>query len=545
MKFKTSTFVSVFLFLLLGCSGDSNKPSMIESANQQGMLHINVRGEPQDLDPHIVTGVPENRVISALFTGLVIKNGKTLAPEPALAESWSISEDQKHYTFNIREDAYWSNGDPVVASDFVYSWRRLLTPALAAEYANSLFALKNGEAYFSGEIVDFSQVGVKAIDDKTLQVELHSPTPYFVQLLDHYSTYAVHPATIETYDAFSKRGTQWTRPGNIVTNGPFELVSWQTNKSLVVKKNERYWGKERIYLNGITFYSVEKETTEERMFRAEQLHITADIPNEKVPVYLRERPEVTQVAPYLGTYYYELNVERQPLDNIKVRKALAYSIDRDQLSSTLLKGGQIASRHFIPPNLNGYNNIQSPVVFDIELAKKLLAEAGYPNGKGFPSLRLLYNTSEQHRLLAAAVQQMWKQHLNIDIELMNQEWKVYIDSRNNGDFEVARAAWIGDYPDPNTFADMMLSNNGNNRARWNNSEYDKLIAQANATADVEQRMKLFQQSQMLLLEEVPIIPIYTYTSKTLIHPSVENWPSNIMDYFNHYRDIKLIPTQSL
>ena len=536
--FLTPLIILTTLFLT-ACGGDSNKPSIIELANQQGMLHINVRGEPQDLDPHTVTGVPENRILTALFVGLTMKNGTTLLAEPAIAEKWDISADQTRYTFTLRDDAFWSNGDPVIASDFVYSWKRLLSPALASEYANSLFPLKNGEAYFNGDIDDFTQVGVKAINDKTLAVELHSPTPYFVQLLDHYSTYPLHPATIEAYNAFNKRGTEWTRPGNIVTNGPFELVSWQLNKSLVVAKNQRYFGKDRIHIEGITFYTVEKETVEERMFRAQQLHITEDIPNEKIPGYLKEKPEVTRVEPYLGTYYYELNVESKPLDNIKVRKALAYSIDREQLTATILKGGQLSSSHFIPPNVAGYNNIESPVQYNPVLAKKLLAEAGFPDGKGFPTLRLLYNTQEQHRLLAAAVQQMWKQTLNVDIELTNQEWKVYIDSRNNGDFDVARAAWIGDYPDPNTFADMMLSNNGNNRARWKNVKYDQLVAQANRTVNRFDRMKLFQQSQAILLEEVPIIPIYTYTSKKLIHPSVVNWPSNIMNYFNHYRDVKL------
>ena len=546
--FKPGTFISIRLFLLstisiallYGC-GSEPKTTQVEKGDQQQILYLNSGAEPQDLDPHTVTGIPEVRYINALYEGLTVKNGKTLEAEPAAAESWTISADGRVYQFKIRDNAVWSNGDPVRAQDFVFSWMRQLSPQLGSEYANSLYSIKNAEAYNLQKIDDFGQVGVKALDDKTLQVTLHSPTPYFLQLLDHHSTYPVHPATIEKFDAMHRRGTQWTRVDNIVTNGAFLLKEWKTNKYILVERNPNYWGKDRILLNAIHFYPVDSLAVEERMFRAGQLHVTYEVLNEKIPVYQKNNPEVLHLAPYMGTYYYELNVTRPPLDNQLVRQALAMSIYREQLVPAVVKAGEKPSLNFVPPDVAGYANVPSPLGYNPQKAKELLAKAGYPNGEGFPKLTILYNSSETHRLMAAAVQSMWKQNLNIDVELTNQEWKVYINSRNDADYDIARAAWIGDYADPNTFADMMLTHNGNNRSRWSNADYDRLIAEANAIDDQQQRYAKIQQAQTILLDEAPIIPIYTYSSKHLVQTSVRNWPTNVLNYFNHYRDIYLEP----
>lgn len=537
---RTGAVALIISFLLLVGCGSEGRLTPVDVGNREQILHINTGAEVQELDPHVVTGVPENRVLNALFVGLIIKNGVTLKPEPGVAESWTISKDLKIYTFKLRDNANWSNGDPVTAMDFVFSWKRLLSPALASEYANSLYYVRNAEDYNLGKVKDFNQVGIKALDNKTFRVELHSPTPYFLQVLDHYSTYPVHPATIEAFKATSTRGTPWTRPKNMVSNGPFTLTEWKTNKHIRVDKDPSFWGSDRYPLKTIYFYPVEQVTVEERMFRAGQLHITNSIPNEKIPVYQKKKPEVIRIEPYMGTYYYELNVRRPPLDNVLVRLALAKSINRGQLAGIVLKGGEIPSPHLIPhPKMFGYKNVDSPLHFNPDEAKQLLKKAGYPNGKGFPTLTILYNTFETHRLIAATIQAMWKETLNINVELSNQEWKVYIDSRNNGDYDIARAGWIGDYPDINTFADLMLTHNGNNRTGWSNKKYDSLIFKANTQIDAKRRDAIMQEAETLMLNNVPIVPIYSYTSKKLVKTSVKNWPKNVMDYFNHYRDVYL------
>ena len=252
-------------FLITSCGqGESN----VESGNRLGIAHIGNGAEPQGMDPHVVTGVPESNIINAIFEGLVYKDASTLEVQPGVAESWEISDDGRIYTFNIRRDAKWSNGDSLTAQDFVWSWWRGLQPALGSQYVFMFFPIKNAEAFFRGEVTDFDKVGVKAIDDYTLQVELNNPTPYFLQLMDHYSTFPVHRATIEKFGEAWESYTGWTRPQNIVSNGPFKMDSWQLNRNVKVSPNPHYWDHDRIKLNGIVFYSTELSTTEERMFRA-------------------------------------------------------------------------------------------------------------------------------------------------------------------------------------------------------------------------------------------------------------------------------------
>jgi oligopeptide transport system substrate-binding protein len=296
-------FALLFAFsslLLTACgSGETN----VERGNREKILFFGNGTEPQELDPHIVTGVPEHNIINALMEGLVAKDPQTLQPTPGVAESWEISADGKTYTFHLRHNARWSNGDALTAEDFVWSWWRALQPALGNQYAYMLFAVENAEAYANGKIKDFNKVGIKALDNFTLEVTLNNPTPYFLQLLDHYSTYPVHRATIEKFGAVDARGSQWTRAGNFVGNGPFVLDTWQLNKVIKVRKNPQYWDAANVQLNGIDFRPIENVSTEERMFRAGQLHITQTIPIDKVPWYREHNPSVLQVAPYLGVYY--------------------------------------------------------------------------------------------------------------------------------------------------------------------------------------------------------------------------------------------------
>tara|TARA_B100000767_G_C19774173_1_gene541700 strand:+ start:3343 stop:4980 length:1638 start_codon:yes stop_codon:yes gene_type:complete len=518
-----------FVISLLLISGCELGPSNIESATASQTLHLGNGTEPKDLDPHTVTGVPEHNIISALFEGLVSVDPITLAPKPAVAESWVISNDRKRYTFTLRDNAHWSNGDPVTANDFVWSWQRMLSPALASEYAYQLFTVKNAKGFNHGEFEDFRHVGVKAINPKTLVVDLENPTPYFLSLLAHYSTFAVHPPTILAFGEREEAGTLWTRPGNLVGNGPFILDSWRLNYIIRVIKNPHYWDHSKVRLNKILFYPIDSALTEERMFRTGVLHATSSTPLDKIATYLKNDPDKISIDPYLGTYYYRLNVTEKPLNDIRVRRALSMSIDRQAITDSITKGGQIPAFTFTPPNTQGYFADNNSIIYDVASARKLLSQAGFPNGEGFPEIELTYNTSDGHRRIAVAIQQMWKLALNIDVRLSNQDWKVYLSRVQSLDYSIARAAWIGDYPDPNTFLDMFVTDGGNNQTGWSNKQYDHLIDLAAAEANPIIRYQHFQKAEKLLMDESPIIPIYTYTRVLLKHPQLQGWEPNILD----------------
>jgi oligopeptide transport system substrate-binding protein len=485
----TALLVGV-MCLLVGCNRSDSTP--VQKGIETQTLHIGNGTEPAGIDPHTTTGMPEFHIQMALYEGLVSKDPKTLAPVPGVAESWTVSDDGLQYTFKLRDNAKWSNGDDLVAEDFVWAWRRALLPALGNQYAYSLFVIKNAEAFHLGKVSDFSEVGVKSLDAKTLQVTLHSPIPYFLDLLDHHSMYPVYRPAIEQAGAIDDRASPWAVVGKVVGNGAFTLKDWQPNKILSVEKNQHYWDKDQVRLNAIHFYPIDNPQTEERMFRAGQLHKTDTLPIEKASSYVDAKAPELRLHPYVGTYYYQLNVNVKPLDDVRVRQALSMSLDRQLIVDKVTKGGQLAAYNFTPPNLQGYT-AEAKVTFDVAEAKKLLAEAGFPNGEGFPKLEILYNTLDDHQKIAVAIQQMWKNALNIDVTLQNQEWKVYLDSTINRNYQIARAAWIGDYLDPNTFLDMWLTNGGNNKTGWSNPDYDALIAKAGATKEQQSGMDIFKK----------------------------------------------------
>ena len=515
--------------LMLGACGSSE--NNVTKGNRDKILHWGNYDEPQELDPHIVTGVPEHHILMALLEGLVLKDRFTLEPMPGVAESWIISEDAKVYTFTIRSDARWSNGDSVGADDFVWSWWRALLPALGNPYAYMLYPIKNAEAFSKGEITDFSQVGVKALDSSTLQVTLSNPTPYFLQLLDHQSMFPVHKATIEKFGQPSDRGTLWTRAGNFVGNGAFVLKQWDLNKVIIVEKNTHYWDADKVQLKGIYFYPTQNITTEERMFRAGQLHRTENVPLDKVAVYRERNPEALKIEPYLGTYFYRINTRLKHLSDVRVRRALSLAINREQLVNNVTKAGEIPAYSVTPPNTMGYTASVPQPRYDPARARDLLAQAGYPDGKGYPGIELLYNTNESHRKIAVAIQQMWKKELNVTVSLLNQDWKVYLDAVRNSNYQIARAGWIGDYVDPNSFLDMWLKDGGNNNTGWHNTEYDHLILHvAPGAATREERYKALRKAESLFLNDAPIIPIYTYVSAHLVHTSVKGLGENLLDY---------------
>lgn len=510
--------------LSLCCLGESR----VEEGNRLGLLHLGNGAEPESLDPHLTTGVIEYQIISALMEGLIREDGQTLAAKPGAAKSWEQNEDGTVYTFHFREDAKWSNGDPVTAEDFVFSFRRMLSPQLGAEYAYMLYVIKNGRAFNQGQLADPEAVGVKALDESTLEITLEQPSPYFLSMLNHHAFYPVHAETLRENGGVTDRGNRWARAESYVGNGPFTLQEWSLRERIFVKKSETYWNRNAVKLNGIFFYPVEELQTEERMFRSGLLHKTATVPLPRLPFYQKENPELLYSHPYLTTYYYLINTEKAPFDDVRVRQALALSLNRGLITENVLKGGQKPAGWFTPPGTAGFTPSQG-LTEDVDKAKKLLAAAGYPEGKGFPEFELLYNTSEMHRTIAQVVQQMWKQHLGISCTLVNQEWQVYMVNRRGKNFQVARAGWSGDYADPHNFLDLHVTGAGNNHTGWGDEKYDALIRQAAGTPQSVERFKLYDKAEAILLRDMPVIPIYWYTQNYLLAPSVKGWWPNILD----------------
>ena len=518
-----ATALSLLLF-----SACARRETAVETGNRTQTLHIGNLSEPKDLDPHIVTGLSEGNIIAALLEGLVAENPAGGDPVPGIAERWDISPDRTVYTFHLRSGATWSNGDPITAEDFVFSYRRILSPKLGSPYAEMLHILKNGKAYNQGTLTDFEQVGVKTLDTHTLQLTLETPTPSFLARLNHWSWFPVHPPTILKYGTIDALGTAWTQPGNFVGNGPFVLDTWRQNQSIVVVKNSNYWDATNVRLNAIHFYPIGDHKIEERSFLAGQLHITGTVPLERVATYRKNHPELLRITPYLRSYYYLLNIAKPPLNDLRVRKALALAIDRNAIVNYVTCSGEEAALSFTPPHIGNYTPPVMPA-FDPTEAKRLLAEAGFPEGAGFPKISLLFHTSDLHTRIAEVIQQMWKNNLGIEIVLENVEWKIYQSRRQNRQYEIARAEWVADYVDPSSFLEVWQTGGGNNHTDWSSPVYDALILKAAQTPDDTERMEYFRQAETILLNDMPIIPLLFLPSKSLVQPSVKGWNPSILD----------------
>jgi oligopeptide transport system substrate-binding protein len=511
----------------------------VEAGNEEQVYHYSNGSEPEEIDPHTSRGEPEHHIELTLFEGLVTEDPYTGSPTNGVAERWEIAPDQKKYTFYLRKNAKWSNGDPVTAHDFLNSWKRILTPSLGASYAYMLYPVKNAEAYSTNGIKDFSQVGFRLVNDHQIEIELHSPTPYFLALMLHNAWFPVHIPTILKHGKIDDRSNPWTKPGNFVGNGPFNLKEWKVNSHLLVEKSPTYWDPDNVKLTKVYFYPNESQDGEERSFRSGQIHTMKECPQPKIQVYTNKHPDHIIIYPILSVYFYRINTQKPPLNDARVRRALAMAIDRESLVKNVTRGGQIPARSLTPPETAGY---PTKPLFDQNLqeAKRLLAEAGFPEGKGFPNIELLFNTMESHRAIAESIQEMWRKNLNIHVTLRNEEWKVYLKSVQNGDYFIARAGWGGDYIDPNTFLDLFLTNGGNNETGWGHPKYDELITKAGTISDKEQRYQLFTQAETLLMQEMPIIPLYFYTRPRLMQPSVKMWYPNPLDH-NTFKYIYMDP----
>lgn len=496
-------------------------PAPTERLAERQVLVYNNGVEPQTLDPTTMTGLPEITLAMALFEGLTSLHPKTLQPVPGLAERWDISPDGLTYRFRLRP-SLWSDGRPLTAHDFVYSWRRALDPKTAAQYAQLLYPIAGARAFNEGKTQDAATVAVKALDDATLEVRLEHPLPYFLELTA-FGTYYPIPR-----EAVEKHGERWTRPANLVSNGPFALAEWRPHDLIRLTKSPRFWNASRVLLQEIQVLAIDDSETALKKFLNGEVDWVRDIPAAKVAQ--ASRLPGFRYCPQLGTYFFRCNVTRKPLDDPRVRKALALAVDKEAITRYLLRAGQRPARGLVPPVLPGYRPAEGPG-YDPAEARRLLAEAGFAGGRGFPRLIFLYNTSEAHQQIAEAVQYMWLRELGIRITLLNQEWKVYLDSIANLDYDLARGSWIADYADPTTFLDCFLTGNGNNRTGWSHRPYDELLARAAAGANSLERLTLLRNAEQILVsQELPIIPLYFFASAYLVRPTVRGVEDNFRNF---------------
>ncbi len=484
-------------------------------------LSFNISSEPEALDPAKQTGVVEANVILNCFEGLT-RNGAGEKAVPGVAENWTASKDGLVYTFNLRKNAKWSNGDPVTAGDFEYAWKRALNPETASEYAYQLYYIKNGEAYNTKKITDPNQLGIKVINNYKLEVTLEAPCPYFLQICYFSTLMPLHKKTVENNEKWA------TTPQTYISNGPFKLINWVHRERLIFEPNPNYWNRKNIKLTKLTFTMLEDQSTALTMWETNKLDIDEEPPAPELPRLIKEKK--IKYLPELATYFYRFNVTKAPFNDVRVRKALALAIDRKTLVTYVTKGGQKPATALVPYGIGDANpskdfrQVGGAFIKDADIkeAKKLLAAAGFPNGKGFPTVELLYNTNQNHKMIAEAIQEMWKKNLGINVTLVNQEWKVYLDTQDNLSFQICRAGWSGDYVDPMTFMDMFVTKGGNNDTGWSNKKYDALIDQAKNTGDPKVRMQAMHDAEKILMAEMPIAPIYFYTRPALI----KSWAVN-------------------
>ena len=479
--------------------------------------------EPQSLDPAVVTGQLEGRICLALFEGLTTRNAKGDII-PGMAESWDQTPDGLTYTFHLRPGIKWSNGDPVTAYDFLNSWERVLNPVTASEYAYQLYYLVNGEAYGTGKLKDFSQVGVKAPDDHTLVVTLVHPTAYFLELTSFQTLCPVHLPTVKKY------GNDWTKPGKMVSNGPYVLKQWRLNDYIIVEANPYYW--RPVPVHRIKVLPTNSATACFNLFYSRKTDLILDtrsIPSALVQD-IKDKPYFHS-NPFGATSFIRFNVKRKPFDDVRVRKALAMAIDKQDIVTKITRGGESIANTLVPPGNKGYTPPQG-LTYNLTEARRLLAEAGYPGGKGFPDVKLLYAKRGSGEEVAAELQALWQRDLGItSIGLRAQEWKVYLNTQELIDFDLCMSAWIGDYNDPQTFIDMFVTDGGNNDTGWSDPQYDQMLATSENTADPAKRMQILHDMEKILCEdEAPIAPVYFWVGMSLYYPDkVGGFEPNFVD----------------
>jgi oligopeptide transport system substrate-binding protein len=564
--------------------------------------------EVASVDPALITGQPEGRIAHAIFEGLVRPRAQDNRAEPGVAEKWDISKDGRTYTFHLRNDAFWSNGEPVTARDFLYSIRRLVDPLTASRYAYQAWYIVNAKHYSMGGsmltpgdpvevelnppagalntvrgkiktgklvridaglngkgktdsardriyvveldgkerrfqvadetervapgvdrchqvLLDFREVGVRVIDDRTLEIRLTDPTPYFLDLLAFYPFAPVHQGCLEKHGK-----PAWTRPENIVTNGAYRLAARRIRDRVRLHRSDNYWDRENVRLNVIDALSVDNRSTALNLYMTGMVDWVTVPPPEVLRELLKSRPPRNDLnpSPQLTTYYFLLNNTRAPLNDKRVRLALSLALDRELITRVATGAGEVPALSLVPPSMPDYTQ-QPCQPFDPDAARKLLSESGYPDGRGFPKIEILYNTDQQHQAIAELVRKQWQRELGITASLRSEEWGSFQDSQQQLKYTVARRAWVGDYLDPNTYLDMFVTDGENNCTGFSNPQYDQLIADAAREPDVAKRRQILESAERLLMDEMPIIPVYFYVSRNMVRPRVRGFYNNLQD----------------
>ena len=541
------TMLLALVMLVTACGGGNNAPANNgggeagETAGKEKILRTNNSSEPGTLDPALATGTHDSWPMQHIYEGLMKYNEKGEVVE-GVAKEMKVSEDGLTYTFVLRDDAKWSNGDPVTAEDFEFSWKRVLDPETASEYSYQLYYLKNGEAYNNGEATA-DDVGVKAIDDKTLEVTLESPTEYFPSLVAFYTYYPTQKATVEKNPDWAKDPSK----GDFVTNGPFKCVDWKHNEAIELVKNDQYYEADRIKLDGIHFDIIEDQNTAWQRYEGGEYDFLYNPPTTIVNKLKQSDSKELSLEDELSTYYYEINTEKKPLNNVKVREALSLAIDRKSIVENITQGGQVPAEGMVPYGLkddagkdfreaNG-NFIKEDDKEAVKLLEEGLAEENMTKDD-LNGLVIVYNTDENHKKIAQAIQEMWNSKLGISMKLENMEFQTLIDRRRQGDFSIARAGWVGDYADPMTMLDLFTTGNPQNNSRWGDPEFDALIKTAKTTVDSKVRMDSMKEAEKILMRDKPVIPVYFYTAPYVTKPYVTGVFKIMMNYpFLTYADI--------
>jgi len=514
MRLFLRPLLATCLMLLSACAPERDRADLvfIQSA------------EPETLDPALVTDQVSMRLSSALFEGLCRVN-QAGRPEPGMAERWEVSEDRKTYTFHLRQGTTWSDGKPVTAQDFAASWQRALDPSTGADYASLMHVIRGGKDFSEGKI-PFSEVGVKVVNNQTLQVTLENPIPYFVDLSAFLTLAPVPVATIE------KHGSSWIKPANIVTNGAYLLEDWRLDDHIRLRKNPSYWDASHVKMATVEIKPVQDANTALSYFHTGQCDLMMD--KGMVPPTLTQKLKQQpwfHTGPFLGTWFIRINVTREPFTDARVRQAFALAVDKKRIVEKITQLGETPAWGLTPPGTG--QNYQPPEGLDYnpERARQLLAEAGFPNGKGFPRVEYLYIPLPVERNIAIELQSMWQETLGVTVNLTKQEQKVWLKSMRELDYHLCRSSWVGDYNDPSTFLDMFITGSGNNRTGWSNQDYDRLIAEAASDPDVQQRNTTFQQAEKTLIRDgAAIIPVYYYVGVQFYHDNkLQGVQGNLID----------------
>ena len=528
--FGFATALLVLALLPIGCA---KRESRVESGNRTGTLHLAIGAEPRELDPQLQGTFDEMCVSLALFEGLTAIDERTSLPVPAAAERWETSSDGLRWTFHLRPGLRWSDGAPLNSADFVWSLQRALSPALASEYAYVLYPIRGAQAFNAGTLSASKPLGIRSPNPQTLEIELERPTPHLAAILALPVAFPVPRALLEKLPGDEAR--RWTRPEHFVGNGPFTLTEWSPNRQIVAQRNPLFH--EPAQLTAIVFHPFEQATAQEAAFRTGQLHLTSELPAARIADYRANHPDQLRLDPFLEANFLRFNTTRPPLDDPRVRRALTLAIDRRALVGKVALAGQQPATGLLSPELPGYAP-PAGVSYDPDTARHLLAEAGFPAGRGFPAMEAMYFASELNQKLLEAIQQMWQRDLGITVTLAAKEKQVWFTEERRLAYQISLARWIGDYVEPSTFLELFITGGGNNATGWAQPEYDRLVRSGAGESDPSTRNALYRRAEELLLQALPVAPLFHGTRPYLIQPAVQGWEPALLG-FHRYQHVAL------